>query len=250
MIKLTKRLELIAKEIKNGESMADIGTDHGLLPLYLWDRCISPHVIMTDVNEGPVKTAERNARQHNPEFTFDIRKGNGLEIIEPFEVDDIVIAGMGGMLISEILASDIDKTRTFKKLILQPRSKQGHLRWFLLNNGFKIKREKLVLENGHFCNIITAVPSNRYKVPEYLADEPLDSCVWDIPIKINHRDSLYESFLIKLFRTEKKILLSMRSADSADEDFIKKQENRVMFFKKVLDDERIFYDDEYGDEPD
>ena len=76
MIRLSDRLLAIAKEIKTGESVADIGTDHGLLPMYLWENSISPYVIMSDINIGPLEKAKENARSLCDGFKFDIRQGN------------------------------------------------------------------------------------------------------------------------------------------------------------------------------
>lgn len=250
MNKLTERLALIAKEIKKDETMADIGTDHGILPLYLWEKNICPHVILTDVNSGPVKTAEKNAKSVNPDFEFDIRQGNGLEILEPYEVDAVVIAGMGGMLISEILENDLEKSLSYKRLILQPRSKQGYLRWFLINNGFLIKKEKLLVENGHFCNIIIAVPNIKNKKQTDYSDRLCDDICWEIPININHKDSLYESYLIEMYYNEKKILRKICESEKTDDTVIAAQKYRIEYMKKILDDERFFYDEEYSDSDD
>ena len=63
MVKLSDRLNAVAKEFKRGETMADIGTDHGYLPVYLWENSLSPYVIMTDINEGPLSVARENCRR-------------------------------------------------------------------------------------------------------------------------------------------------------------------------------------------
>ena len=97
-MKLTPRLQTIADEINPGETMADIGTDHGFLPVYLWENKISPNVIMADISAGSLAKAEENCRAFFPDREFDLRLGNGLEILQPGEVDAVVMAGMGGIL--------------------------------------------------------------------------------------------------------------------------------------------------------
>ena len=98
---LTERLAAIADEIEKGESVADIGTDHGYLPMYLTKEEISPKVIMADISKGSLNKARRNCRELMPEVKFDFRNGNGLRVIKKGEVDVIVIAGMGGNLICD-----------------------------------------------------------------------------------------------------------------------------------------------------
>ena len=146
MVKLSDRLQVLADQIGNKETMADIGTDHGFLPVYLWERGISPKVIFTDVSAGSLEKSRVNAKMLYPEEPFDFRLGNGLEVLSAGEVDDVVIAGMGGILMTRILGKDLEKTKSFSKLILQPRSGQGVLRHWLLQNGFVIEKESLVRE--------------------------------------------------------------------------------------------------------
>ena len=106
MIKLSDRLKSIADEIKKGETVADIGTDHGFLPVYLWENHISPHVIMTDISPASLKKAEDNCQTEYPGIKFDLRTGDGLEPVRPAETDAVVMAGMGGLLMSEILGKN------------------------------------------------------------------------------------------------------------------------------------------------
>ncbi|MBR5230415.1 MAG: tRNA (adenine(22)-N(1))-methyltransferase TrmK, partial [Firmicutes bacterium] len=82
MVKLTPRLQKIANEIKAGETMADIGTDHGFLPIYLWEEGISPNVIMADISRGSLDKARDNCRMLHPEQEFDLRLGSGIEVLE------------------------------------------------------------------------------------------------------------------------------------------------------------------------
>ena len=165
MEKLSDRLQMIADNIRKGETMADIGTDHGFLPIYLLKNEISPRVIMSDVNSGPLARAKENfceafgieglsQEELLGKSMAEFRLGSGLETIGTGEVDDIVIAGMGGKLIVEILMTDFEKTALFKKFILQPRNGLGHLRSYLNAAGFDIEKELLVREADNICNVI------------------------------------------------------------------------------------------------
>lgn len=157
---LSERLQAIADLIPYEETMADIGTDHGFLPAYLIQSGICPKVIATDISEGSLQKAASLAEDKNLNNTFSTRLGNGLEVVTFSEVDNIIIAGMGGILISEILGKDLEKTKSFKRLILQPRSKIGFLRSWLIKKGFTIEKETLVKELDKICEIIVAVPYN------------------------------------------------------------------------------------------
>ena len=163
MINLTQRLASIASEIKTGETVADIGTDHGFLPIFLWERNISPKVIMSDISKGSLKKAEDNCKLLYPDVSFDLRLGSGIDVIEKGEVDCITMAGMGGLLMAEILSKDIEKSHSYNKLVLQPRNKIGVLRHWLYNNGFSISNEKLVREGKFICEIITVIPNFKGK---------------------------------------------------------------------------------------
>lgn len=150
---LTPRLEAIAEMVESGATLADIGTDHGYLPLALLSRGVIQSAIAADVNEKPLESAKRNTPDNLKE-KMQFRLGNGLEPVQAGEVDQIVIAGMGGELISEILSADWQKTRSFSSLILQPMVKVAHLRQFLKENGFCIMDETMVQEGNKFYQII------------------------------------------------------------------------------------------------
>lgn len=108
-MKLSDRLQLIADEINIGETMADIGTDHGFLPLYLLDSGKCPHVIMADISPGSLKKAEENCQLYDKTREYDLRLGNGIDVLADGEVDVVAIAGMGGLLICDILGWNLKK---------------------------------------------------------------------------------------------------------------------------------------------
>ncbi len=159
MVKLTDRLQALADQVEDGETMADIGTDHGFLPIALWERNICPHVVLTDISPGSLEKARQLGRSLYPQMAFDLRLGNGMQVLEDGEVDAVVMAGMGGVLMTQILGENMKKTHSLRKLILQPRSGQGKLRHWLIHHGCSIAREALVREGKHICEILTVFPS-------------------------------------------------------------------------------------------
>jgi tRNA (adenine22-N1)-methyltransferase len=229
MIKLTDRLQKIADFIDTGESVADIGTDHGFLPISLWESGKSPYVILSDINAGPLEKARYNTDKYYPGEDFDVRIGNGIDTLKPAEVDAVVIAGMGGILISEILGADPELTRSFKRFILQPRNAQDKLRGWLLGNGFRIDNEALVREGKYLCEIILAVPSDH-------AGEMKNSGI-DLeisPLLFEKKDPLLVEFIENKIRIEKKILEAIRAGANRDQaDKLKKSEERITILQEL-----------------
>lgn len=161
-MKLSDRLQLIANKINQGETMADIGTDHGFLPIYLTETGKCPHVIMSDISPGSLKKAADNCKSYNSAFQFDLRLGNGIDVLEDGEVDVVVLAGIGGLLAADILSWNMKKSRSIKKYIMQPRNNAGRLRHWLYCNGFEITGENLVREGRFICEVFTVEPGETF----------------------------------------------------------------------------------------
>ena len=190
MIILTERLNLIANNINNGEKVADIGTDHGYLPLYLWENKISPKVILTDVSKGSLNKAKDNCERLFPNEKFDLREGDGFEPLEKGEVDTVVIAGMGGILISDIFNWDISKSLSFKKYILQPRNNGGYLRKYLFERGFIMEKLLIVPEERRFCEIMVVSSPDDYDGVKELNETPMVE--FDFPSELSNNVTGYE----------------------------------------------------------
>ena len=230
---LTERLAAIANEIEKGESVADIGTDHGYLPMYLTKEEISPKVIMADISKGSLNKARRNCRELMPEVKFDFRNGNGLRVIKKGEVDVIVIAGMGGNLICDILGRDLGKAKSCKKLILQPRTAQGRLRAWLVRKGFDIVNEQLVREGRFICEIITAVPGEpRESIKLNLEPE---SIKWEMPYWVaNLKNPLVNEFISYKIDRENRILKSMENSKNIPAEDVKAIEDNIVYLESRL----------------
>lgn len=147
---LTPRLKLIADLVK-GKTVADIGTDHAFIPIELMTGGRCERVIASDVNKGPAQIARNNIKATGVDV--EVRVGNGLSILKPAEAEDIIIAGMGGKLICEILAAEPDVAKK-SRLILQPMNGQYELRSFLLKEGFVISHEDLEVEGFKVYNVL------------------------------------------------------------------------------------------------
>ena len=187
-MRLSKRIYALANNVIDGHSIADIGTDHGYVPMLLMKEGRSPHVIMSDISEGSLaKAKETFAAVHLDDRVSesDFRIGDGLQTIEAGEVDEIIIAGLGGHTIKSILADDEQKSRSFGRLILQPRKHSGTLRYYLYTHGWDIESENLAEEGKFACEIITAVPSGE---SVRTAAYPEDDIRWKYPESIIYAD--------------------------------------------------------------
>lgn len=147
MIKLTDRLSAITDFIKKNSIVADIGTDHAYLPIWLSMNNISSKIIATDIREGPINKAKLNIESHRLSEKITVIKSDGLDGAEVYKPDTVIIAGMGGELIINIIKKAPPKIREKARFILQPMTKTSTLRRFLYDNGFDITGEKLAYDD-------------------------------------------------------------------------------------------------------
>ena len=151
---LSHRLETIAECVREGAKVCDIGTDHGYLAVFLKQTGKAKSVIATDLNPLPLKRAEKNIALSGVKG-IELRLCDGLSGIKPYECDTVIIAGMGGEVISHILKNgDHITTVGGVRLILQPTTSPEALRQFLCENGYEIKRELPVCENRKLYSVM------------------------------------------------------------------------------------------------
>ena len=155
-MKLTNRLLKIASLVDKNNRLADIGTDHGYIPVYLLNKGKIDFAILADINKGPLENARSEVRRNKLENKVDLRLGSGIEVLKKGEVDEVIIAGMGGILIGELLEANKEVAHSVEKLILQPMQAQEELRSYLLNNGYEIIDECLEKEDFRLYEIIVA----------------------------------------------------------------------------------------------
>ncbi len=176
-MELSPRLMAIAKEVKEGEIVADIGTDHGYLPIYLLKHGFSPKVYASDINKGPLQSCFENARVYGVADRVVIKQGPGTAPIKGIDIDLVIIAGMGGQLIIEILEESkvlLDRGIPF---LVQPMQQQRELRKYLYNNNYWIEKDALVMEGEkvyEFLRIRHTGVSNLKTPHEMKSDLPLE----------------------------------------------------------------------------
>lgn len=156
-MQLSKRLLTVANMVTSARCLADVGTDHGYIPIYLVEEGRAAASIAMDVNQGPLKRAEANIESHGLSSKIQTRLSDGVQALKEGEADSVVIAGMGGGLVQKILREGSGVLKGVEYLILQPQSELEEVRRFLYANGYEIEDEEMVLEDGKYYPMMKAV---------------------------------------------------------------------------------------------
>lgn len=155
-MRLSARLQAIADLVEKGTAVADIGTDHAYLPIFLVQEKVVSRAVAGEVSRGPYKAAEHAINTVGLHDSISLRLGNGLQVLTPGEVNTAVIAGMGGATIIDILLGAPDVVAALNRLIVQPMIAAASVRRWFTDNGWRIIDEVLVLDDGKLYEIIAA----------------------------------------------------------------------------------------------
>ena len=205
-MQISKRLEAVAGMVTSGSFLADIGTDHGYIPIYLIEHKRIPKAIAMDVNRGPLEKAKEHIMQAGLQDKIETRLSDGLEKLKPDEAESILIAGMGGPLTVRILSEGAGKLGACRELILQPQSDLKAVRAYLEREGWKIVREEMVQEEGKFYPMMRAVPGEECKMtPIQLRFGPL---------LLANCHPVLKDYLLREQRINEKILTSLEGQKS------------------------------------
>ena len=209
-MKLDSRLMAIANLVRKDRVFADIGTDHAYLPVYLVENGIIQKSIAADLRVGPLENARLAVESYNFSDKIELRLSDGLDNFKENEVEEIAVAGMGGLLIS----SFIERTEWVKNsdihLILQPMTHIEELRKTLFDNGFIIDNE-VVAEDGDKLYIIISA----YYYGDSTAYTDLDLIVGRLPL---NNDVLSKKYLLKIYEKYNKKLFALKNANKKCED--------------------------------
>ena len=165
---LTGRLLAAASLIPKGKTIADIGTDHGYLPVYACKQKWIPRAIAADIVPGPLQAAIAHVQGAGLAAMIECRLGDGLTCIRPGEVDGAVICGMGGPLMVRILQQSPVVWKSMQFLILQPQSHTGVLRHFLYTQNWHVEEETILMDDGRLYELMRAVPGKAEPLPEWM----------------------------------------------------------------------------------
>lgn len=155
--KISNRLLKCAEMVSSDAKITDIGTDHAYIPIYLALKKKISYALACDINSGPLNNAKNNINKYKLESIIETRLSNGLENINENETNEIIIAGMGGNTIENILLNCKWKNKSTKKFILQPMKHERNLRIYLAKSGYRIIKEEAVVSLGKVYTVIAAV---------------------------------------------------------------------------------------------
>jgi tRNA (adenine22-N1)-methyltransferase len=150
MIKISKRLAAVASMVSHNGVLADVGTDHGYVPIYLLAQKKISRAIAMDVRSGPLSRAREHIADYGMDGYIQTRLSDGVAALEPGEADSILIAGMGGGLVMHILETGSAVCHSAKELILQPQSELARVRAYLFLRGYVTEMEDMVKEDGKY----------------------------------------------------------------------------------------------------
>ncbi len=162
MTELSERLRAVADLVDDGMAVADIGTDHGYIPIALVQEGRCPEAVAMDINVGPLDRAREHILAAGLSEKITTRRSDGMRALEPGEADCAIIAGMGGTLTIKILEESSATARRMKVLILQPQSELYKVREYLAEHGYEVLAEDMVLEEGKFYPIMKVCPGSPY----------------------------------------------------------------------------------------
>ena len=219
-MQLSKRMQAIANLITPCDTLADVGTDHGYIPIYAVLEKIVKKAIAMDVNKGPIERAKGHIREYGLDAYIDTRLSDGVSQLLPGEADVVVIAGMGGGLMQKILDEGQKVFDTVSEVILQPQSEIDKFRYYLADHGWRIEKEDMVFEDGKYY------PMMRVRHGEMERPDELEALYGIWILKEKH--PILKEYLEKSYKNCQQILERLY-ANGRDE-----QDERVQELKKEM----------------
>lgn len=232
-IKLSNRLQTIASFLSPGTYFADIGSDHGYLPCYVCLNDKLASAIGGEVREGPYLRAKETVIAYQLTERIDIRLGDGLQIIdEKDHVDEIVIAGMGGSLMTQIIADGKEKLQTVNRMILQPNNHSHLVRELLLKYHYQLVNEVILEENNHIYEILVADKNSMFNA--YKSDVDMEKQLMFGPILMAEKSPVF----LKKWKTEQEkissIIQQMKKSNIIDDDKLGLFKQHLQWIEEVL----------------
>ena len=216
MAELSKRLQAVADLVTPGMRLADVGTDHAYIPIYLTQNGLVPSAIAMDINKGPLERADAHILEHGLDGKIVTRLSDGLVNLKMKEADTMIAAGMGGGLVIHILEEGKQIVSTLKGCILQPQSEIQKVREYLVEHGFRFEAEDMVEEDGKYYPMMRVVP------PEYCEHKTADrqeDCKkeeWEYlygPLLLKNENPILYEYLKREIRIREDILLGLAGKD-------------------------------------
>ena len=227
---LSTRLQKIASYLPRNSHFIDVGSDHAYLPCYVCLHDKGAIAIAGEVVEGPFRMAETTVKAHHLNAVIDVRLGDGLAVLSGDEVKQIVIAGMGGTLISSILENGKEKIGSVERIIAQPNVDAKSVRKWINQQRYHIAQEEIVEENGHFYEIIVADKMNDVQV---LSEKDL---LFGPQLVLNQTKTFKEKWRSEQAMLEH-VLRQLEQASVKQTEKLRRFNSEISLIKEVLQDE-------------
>ena len=205
-MKISYRLIRVAQTVTPGYRVADIGTDHGYVPIYLIKNGLAEHVIAMDINAGPLERARENITQNGLEEEIEVRLSDGFEKLEKNEAEIACISGLGGELMKNILFRGSDVVNKLNELVLSPHSEIPEVRAYVHRIEHRIINEEMVKDDGKYYTIIKthSGKEEQYSALEYKYGKLL----------LERKEEVFKGFLEQKRQKDYLILENLKNGDN------------------------------------
>ena len=227
-MELSKRLNWIINVMDKADVIMDVGTDHGYISIELIKRNIANKVIASDINKDPLNKAKLNVSLEGLSSKIDLRLGGGLAPVKNNEVQGVLIAGMGGNLIRDILEKDIDKVKNMNYLVLQPAQNPEVLREYLYTGNYEVIDEDVCDDEGKYYELFKV----RYKENN---STKLEKIFYEIsPALLNKKSEVFKSYLHEKADKYRKVQSFIK--DNTEHALARKREldNKIEIIENLL----------------
>lgn len=231
MLKISDRLVQVAELVPKGARLIDVGTDHGYVPIWLLQKGHILSALAMDVNRGPLMRASENRDKYGVSDMMELRLSNGLEKLKPGEGDTVLIAGMGGPLMIQILEDGKKNAEGVSTWVLQPQSEIPSVRRYLIENGFNIIQEIMLKDEGKYYMAMKAVPgrSEPWTDIEYLFGRFL----------LKGKHPVLKEFILKEEQIYEKILKQLSDTNQYGSE----RYDEVMVYLQSLREAMVFFNE-------
>ncbi len=248
--KLSDRLNALAAMVSPGNRLADVGCDHGYIPIALCLAGKIPSAVAMDINEGPLSRAREHIAEYGLEESIEARRSDGIGKLGEDEADTVLVAGMGGLLIVRIL-TERDIPVSVTELVLSPHSEVSEVRRCVRELGFSVADEDMVLEDGKFYPIIKAVRDpaeiaageerdsagpGQQPEPEQQSESERQQELEDAfgPVLLRERNPVLRTYLEGELNTTDSILSRLESVDDASGREVREARGKELEYKREL----------------
>lgn len=197
-MKLSKRLQAVADLVTEGLVVADVGTDHGYIPIYLIETGKCKSAFAMDVNKSPLMRAREHIVESNLQGKIETRQSDGVKALKIGECQSVVVAGMGGALTIRIMEEGEEIFRSLQEFVLQPQSELDKVRHFLQEHNYSVIKEDMIFEDGKFYPMMKVInqKSDNYNEMEFCYGKGL----------LQQRHPVLEKYLKKEIETKRQVL--------------------------------------------